>query len=692
MAKHINPERLALARATKPELARPEATDDSGRGCWYPEPVEVDGFKRLAFKGFATGKGVAIGIIDSGMDPFHPSLFHISKDSAGKIVFTSRIAAIWDQFQNPAASQTALRASAQKIFKELKIDKPYGTILMRSDINKMLKDEYDPGSTSGKNKTHELFDYDLHHGTTCALLAAGHGSALKPEAHIGIAPEADIIFVRFVGGCYKDEMRLWDKPDDWPSDPEADAMEFCALIAKKYLSGRDRPLVISKSFGNVLAAPYRINAFSKRHDDFLKDRKNCAVVTATGNQGYRKSFRTFESRTRSPSSAPGQDREMQSLPLELHDKRSKASMEECGKYLPVTGHMVFHVLKRDSAALGDHGFALYSEAEQPDSATPKARMLEFRTVDSSGNLSSGPRLTPFFVRVEGEYRTLHRLLVPGYDKIPLYAFMSVKSTELFPGSDDKLFSVHLEIKPATGKAFDTQFKQLKNPFKLRFVFRTPEKEHITCKTMGNYSWKEKEKSGLFIGEAPQYVTWNMSGPDAPVFSDWGGPALPTKDRHQIAGRSALSNLLSVGAHDRDSPDAVSWYSQKGPIFEYDPAKAEPTIVKPNVVAQGNMETFDRPKTYVWNKEKTAIALPTSSHGWGTSYAGPIAAGIAALMLEKTKTPLTPEAITAAIEAAAVAGVERFPFDANPTNGALADFHAESGWGPVRAFDSVKRVM
>ncbi|HEY4800586.1 MAG TPA: S8 family serine peptidase [Bacteroidia bacterium] len=107
-----------------------------------------------------TGKGVVIGIIDTGIDYSHPDF----KDSTGK----SRIKFLWDQTLSDSVPPQPFN---------------YGREWTHTDID------------NGKASAHlsSTATFSGGHGTHVASEAAGNGLAIKK--YKGVAPDADIIFV-----------------------------------------------------------------------------------------------------------------------------------------------------------------------------------------------------------------------------------------------------------------------------------------------------------------------------------------------------------------------------------------------------------------------------------------------------------------------------------------------------------------
>ncbi len=119
-----------------------------------------------------TGRGVAVGVIDSGIDWRHPDF--INADG------TSRILAIYD------TTDSSYKDSGGKIGSKPPYDDeegPHGTLYTQIQINAALKGK-------GVVKTTDT----MGHGTAVAGTAAGNGRGAA--AFMGVAPEADLIIVR----------------------------------------------------------------------------------------------------------------------------------------------------------------------------------------------------------------------------------------------------------------------------------------------------------------------------------------------------------------------------------------------------------------------------------------------------------------------------------------------------------------
>lgn len=116
-------------------------------------------------EGFNTeGEGVIIGVVDSGIDYFHPDF----RNRDG----TTRIISLWDQSQGVSA------------------DGQYGEIYTRDQINEALAA---PTRREGLKRVPSM-DF-LGHGTAVAGIAAGNGIA-RAGKYRGMAPKSELIIVK----------------------------------------------------------------------------------------------------------------------------------------------------------------------------------------------------------------------------------------------------------------------------------------------------------------------------------------------------------------------------------------------------------------------------------------------------------------------------------------------------------------
>jgi subtilisin family serine protease len=146
-----------------------------------PEPIVQGGLP-----GLASGCGVVIAVIDSGIDFRHPDFIRVGSDGRR----TSRLLAVWDTVRPHKPGQgkpgPVLYPGGT----------PIGTVFTREELTADL---------DGR----ALGDLDRHgHGTACAGVAAGSGTALRQDPrrandpdlpqfdYTGVAPCADLLAVR----------------------------------------------------------------------------------------------------------------------------------------------------------------------------------------------------------------------------------------------------------------------------------------------------------------------------------------------------------------------------------------------------------------------------------------------------------------------------------------------------------------
>lgn len=173
------------------------------------------------------GNGVLVGIIDAGFDFRHPNF----RDSNGK----SRIRAVWDQNN----------------FMQTNSSYGYGKeYLTGEELASVSRDMELTGDT---------------HGTHVAGIATGSYDG----PYLGVAPEADIVFV----STNKTEQGIIDGLD-W-------------LL--KYAEKVQKPISINLSIGTVLGFKDGTDAFTVLTDNLMKGQKGKILSIAAGNEGHRHS-------------------------------------------------------------------------------------------------------------------------------------------------------------------------------------------------------------------------------------------------------------------------------------------------------------------------------------------------------------------------------------------------------------------
>lgn len=203
------------------------STSANTDGLWHAD--ETTG--ALTQSGNATGAGVIVAVIDTGIDFTHPMF--MSQVTPTKV---TRILRIWDQGLRPTAltecPDVALLQGPHR----------YGVEYDSAKINTALN--------GGAAVLHQDCE---GHGTHVAGIAAG-GTKFAPVAagnakRVGVAPEADIIAVKLLDAPSPINPRTaagFSAVEMGWSDRFRDAVLYCLRTAKNL----GKPIVINMSFGN----------------------------------------------------------------------------------------------------------------------------------------------------------------------------------------------------------------------------------------------------------------------------------------------------------------------------------------------------------------------------------------------------------------------------------------------------------
>lgn len=190
--------------------------------------------------GSLTGEGVVIGIIDSGIDIFHPDFI----DEEGN----TRILGLWDQTgrNNPPAGY------------------PGGTFYTEDQINEAIR--------IGRNEGGRLvLERDgSGHGTHVAGIAAGNGRASGGRLK-GVAPKSKLLIVKL--GVPSES--------DFPRTTQLmTGADFMVRFAIK----RNLPMVMNLSFGNNFGA-HNGSSLLETYLESLMGLSRITIVAGTGNEG-----------------------------------------------------------------------------------------------------------------------------------------------------------------------------------------------------------------------------------------------------------------------------------------------------------------------------------------------------------------------------------------------------------------------
>ena len=187
-----------------------------------------------------TGKGILTGIVDSGVDYFHPDF----RNADG----SSRILRLWDQ--------------------SIPGKPPQGYVTG----TEYTKEEIDEALALGENQGRRLVpsvDYSGH-GTSVLGIAAGNGRA-SDGVNQGVAYESDLIVVKM--GIPRE--------NSFPRTTELiQGIDY--LVSQSLFLGR--PMVINISFGNNYGS-HRGDSLLENYIDTVAAMGRTVIVTGTGNNG-----------------------------------------------------------------------------------------------------------------------------------------------------------------------------------------------------------------------------------------------------------------------------------------------------------------------------------------------------------------------------------------------------------------------
>ncbi|WP_158626950.1 S8 family serine peptidase [Corallococcus sp. AB032C] len=192
-----------------------------------------------------TGKGVIVGIIDGGIDWRHRGFVADGNKS--------RILALWDMRLTAKGTETAGPDDL-------------GVIYERDFLSAALAND------TGQARTED----SSGHGTHVAGIAAGSGAAAScchplGGTYVGVAPEADLIIVRYASDQ--------DEPDLGSNDSVIDAIDFIFTRA----TSAGRAAVINISQGDNLGAHDGTSPVERAIDAHLAGQTGRVVVVSAGN-------------------------------------------------------------------------------------------------------------------------------------------------------------------------------------------------------------------------------------------------------------------------------------------------------------------------------------------------------------------------------------------------------------------------
>lgn len=253
-------ERFGVARASLDELAGLARAHPELRVMWSAplHPLLDRAAPAIGAPAFrnttgATGRGVVVGIVDTGLDVTHPDL----READG----STRVDWLIDFSRSPRGVHPELEDRCTTGGLSC-------AVFSGDDLDALIA-EGDPRKLPG--------DF-LGHGTHVASLAAGNGLAEPPGKYVGIAPEASLIVARVT--------------DQSASIADSDVLKAVELVY--YLAGEHRqaaglepmPVVVNMSLGSDFGPHDGSSPLSKALAAFVgDDQPGRALVVAAGNSG-----------------------------------------------------------------------------------------------------------------------------------------------------------------------------------------------------------------------------------------------------------------------------------------------------------------------------------------------------------------------------------------------------------------------
>lgn len=217
-------------------------------------PTDVDGIASIKINNYLnlTGKGVIVGMIDTGIDYLNKEL--IREDG------TSRIIKIWDQ---------SIQSN--------KIEGLYiGTEYNNEDINKAIQ-----ASNAGGNPYDIVATKDeIGHGTSMAGIIGARGYNSKIE---GIANDCDFIIVKLIVSLNYNKILRENNLPVVPVYNNSEVLSAIEYLRKSAYELR-RPLVIYLGVGSQNGSHDGVNITS-RFITSIARRRDIVVVAGTGNSG-----------------------------------------------------------------------------------------------------------------------------------------------------------------------------------------------------------------------------------------------------------------------------------------------------------------------------------------------------------------------------------------------------------------------
>ncbi len=586
------PSRQDLDTAVRDIRARASApvTGAPVDGLWHAEVSSGT----LTHAPKASGKGVIVAIMDTGIDFTHPMFI----DKAGK----TRILKIWDQTLTPASV-----AECPPV-RLLGSNDTYGVEYDKAKIQAHL----DGGAT--------LAHRDCEgHGTHVAGIAAGgtnFTSVIGDAEIVGVAPEADIIAVKIPLGGPELKLHFQQSGGEVPWARQfADGVLYCLRSAKEL----GKPVVINMSFGDDASAGDGLDDDSRFIDAVLDPTKppsdnnfptGALIVKSAGNEGD-----AIGQMARITVPASGQI----IVPLRLNDVHgtSTTTRSHCKTWRYKPSLPAYFWYRRPAAPLSV-GFAVRSPHQAGFSAN----------VMAGGNAGAGIKLElGIDARVGPPPQDTWVAFAPDIHRV------TIEHKEIPPvahpaGGTVRRQYVELAIEP---KDRGGAISYLEGIWEVRITADPGTLVYI--KTATKY-WHAGGAVALHVSDknrdnTPAHVDIKLST-DQSIF-DPGG-------RHAITVAAYTDQPDDLDSLDSLDAQEITSFSSRGPLRDFSDPPLGPIAAKPDIAAPGHRinsamsrhatELIQWPWWY-WGRRFQEMS--------GTSMASPMVAGVIALMLEMKPT-------------------------------------------------------
>jgi subtilisin family serine protease len=569
-------------------------TGSGGDGLWHA--VVATG--ALTQAGNATGAGVIVAVIDTGIDITHPMFMRqLTPTKATKIL------RIWDQGLPPASLADCPPVAL------IQSPNTYGVEFDETEINAALN-----GGTPIEHKD------CIGHGTHVAGIAAGGvkfpvGLPGADASRVGVAPEADLIMVKYIDNPPTIRFRLASGfgAEVGGEDRFRDAVLYCLRTARNL----GKPIVINMSFGNPHQPGDALDSSARWVDSIMDPTRpagplsfptGAIVVTSSGNDG------NTASRSVARIEFPPGPATSITVPLELKDTHGpgQTRFTNCAPRFHSPTMFASFWYRRDFDRVK---FAV----KFPHRTTFTADM----TV--GGNFDHG-----FIVR-PGTPPTL--VFVPITPRVHRVAFRHGGDPAV-PHPAGGTVRRHNASMSITPKVSGGTVSYLQGIYEVRITAPGGTVVYF----MGDFAdW----------GASPQVATLSIANTMAN--GDPLPPAVASILTSEFSATDTLgAHAITVAAYDDNNlaagPNrhAIADFSSRGPLRDFsDPPGSKPLVAnKPDLAAPG---VAINSAWAVHSEVGVGIAVPPWTDGVrfipfdGTSMSAPIVAGVIALMLDKVPT-------------------------------------------------------